>query len=524
MAQPAQQPTFEGTLLKAGDHTSLLRERFFSLSNSCLSYWENEADARAGASPRGSGRVIDTEEWWPQRKSIFSQLDLTARASNESEDYDGCRFLVRLLPTEGGRLCCYKLVATSPAERMKWMAALVDGKHRPSSGTPFPTGDSPEASGDSGGDSHRGSGAASAGAAAPAMDMHAEVLAEVLAALPGVWATWNVYGSEKQVLQARQQADEEYMLLHRRAPDCWQLLQDRGNFYLRIGELRRADSDFTAALALYPTRPELWNDRSACRSQMCRHADALADTQEALRLRPTFAQALSNRGNAFRALGNVGAAKAAYDAALLIDPLDSRTWNNRGALQEDVGNLVAAELDLRRSLEIDPSCARAESNRQRIARVLQHADLELQPLRPCSPTDVAAAVGEDPWSIETFTLADGPLGLVIGQAPSGEVEIRSVQPRGQAEGLGIRPGGVVVGLNDASIGPVESSVLTQMVRTAPSPRVLRIRYYSSFSGAAVDEDGVDQLSRSATAKARAEGAGFVPPPGDYADGGVSTHR
>jgi len=232
----------------------------------------------------------------------------------------------------------------------------------------------------------------------------------------------------------------------------------------------------------------------------------------------------SNRGNAFRALGNVGAAKAAYDAALLIDPLDSRTWNNRGALQEDVGNLVAAELDLRRSLEIDPSCARAESNRQRIARVLQHADLELQPLRPCSPTDVAAAVGEDPWSIETFTLADGPLGLVIGQAPSGEVEIRSVQPRGQAEGLGIRPGGVVVGLNDASIGPVESSVLTQMVRTAPSPRVLRIRYYSSFSGAAVDEDGVDQLSRSATAKARAEGAGFVPPPGDYADGGVSTYR
>ena len=292
MAQPAQQPTFEGTLLKAGDHTSLLRERFFSLSNSCLSYWENEADARVGASPRGSGRVIDTEEWWPQRKSIFSQLDLTARASNESEDYDGCRFLVRLLPTEGGRLCCYKLVATSPAERMKWMAALVDGKHRPSSGTPFPTGDSPEASGDSGGDSHRGSGAASAGAAAPAMDMHSEVLAEVLAALPGVWATWNVYGSEKQVLQARQQADEEYLLLHRRAPDCWQLLQDRGNFYLRIGELRRADSDFTAALALYPTRPELWNDRSACRSQMCRHADALADTQEALRLRPTFAQAL----------------------------------------------------------------------------------------------------------------------------------------------------------------------------------------------------------------------------------------
>ena len=248
-----------------------------------------------------------------------------------------------------------------------------------------------------------------------------------------------------------------------------------------------------------------------------------------VRSRPLRAAAVthrpqSNRGNAFRALGNIGAAKAAYDAALLIDPLDSRTWNNRGALQEDVGNLVAAELDLRRSLELDPSCARAENNRQRIARVLQHADLELQPLRPCSPTDVAAAEGEDPWAVETFTLADGPLGLVIGQAPSGEVEIRLVQPGGQAEGLGIRPGGVVVGLNNESIGPMGSSELTQMVRMAPSPRVLRIRYFSSLSCAAVDEDGVDQLSRSATAKARAEGAGFVPPPGDYADGGVSTYR
>lgn len=288
MARPAQQATYEGTLLKAGDHTSLLRDRFLSLSNSCLSYWENEAQARAGAPPRGSGRVIDTEEWWPQRKSIFSQLA-------EEEDYDGCRFLVRLLPTEGGRLMSYRLVASSPAERMKWMAALVDGSNRPSVAAPLATGESPESSGDSGGgtggtDTDCSSGTASA--PAPALDPHAEVLAEVLAALPGVWATWNVMGSPAQVQQARQQADEEYLSLHRRAPDCWQLLQDRGNFYLRIGELRRADSDFTAALALHPTRSELWNDRAACRSQAGRHADALADTQEALRLRPTFAQAL----------------------------------------------------------------------------------------------------------------------------------------------------------------------------------------------------------------------------------------
>lgn len=127
-----------------------------------------------------------------------------------------------------------------------------------------------------------------------------------------------------------------------------------GNMYMHVGDLRRAEVDLSAALEINAERPEIWNDRAACRSRAGRHDDALVDTEGALRLRPDFAPALSNRGNAYRALNQSSAAKAAYNAALLLDPLDARTWNNRGALQEESGNLVAAELDIRHALTPRP--------------------------------------------------------------------------------------------------------------------------------------------------------------------------
>ena len=49
-------------------------------------------------------------------------------------------------------------------------------------------------------------------------------------------------------------ASERYAALLRKAPACWQLLQDRGNFFLFQDELRRAEADFTSALDLQSSR------------------------------------------------------------------------------------------------------------------------------------------------------------------------------------------------------------------------------------------------------------------------------
>ena len=98
-------------------------------------------------------------------------------------------------------------------------------------------------------------------------------------------------------------AAERYAELVRRAPACWQLLQDRGNFFMHCGEHRRAEADFTAALHVHAKVADVFNDRAVCRIEQGKHDAALPDLEEALRLRPNFPQALSNLGNVQRKLG-----------------------------------------------------------------------------------------------------------------------------------------------------------------------------------------------------------------------------
>ena len=193
--------------------------------------------------------------------------------------------------------------------------------------------------------------------------------------------------------------------LHQIAPKCWQVLQDRGNYFMHCKEHRRAESDFSCALELQPKRPELYNDRGVCRFAQKQYEGALTDLDAALRLRPGFAQAHSNIGNVQRELGDLSKAKAAYNAALLLDANDSRTWNNRGALQEQLNNLVAAELDVRRALELG-GCEKAKENLERIAAALRGIELELSPLKTswCEEEEQAAPLA--PGGLHAFGEAD----------------------------------------------------------------------------------------------------------------------
>ena len=402
-----------GHLLKAGEHTAHLKQRFVALQGQRFVYWESEKRASAEP-PKGGGIVCGAQEWWPKQRLLMG------KQAASGDKYDGRTFLVDLM-AHGGKRIRYHLVAESPAQRLKWLTALVCAASEPcpssSPGSPpLATGDVPTGMG--GGDTAPTAAPTAVPIAMPpatppaapsastpsaptlaAAEPHAEIIEE----LPSVWTAWNDAGVGDA---GRQIAAQRYAALLQRAPSCWQVLQDRGNFYLAGGELRKAEIDFSAALELNPERAELWNDRAACRYQACRHADALVDTAQALHLRPAFAQALSNRGNAHRALGHRQAAKAAYNAALLLDPTDARTWNNRGALQEDLGNLVAAELDIRRSIELAPDGERALANLARVAEKLAESDVELRPLqavtlaavapRLCEPAVATGAMGADP--------------------------------------------------------------------------------------------------------------------------------
>ena len=589
----------EGSLHKVSEHAHNLHERYFRVHEGrTLRYWANARDAQQGVTPRGEGWITSAEEWWPKAGKLVSgnaapprtapppsfgwkafaekaeqgvRGSLSALGTVKSDvfalsaklqpgithatelwndsAYDGRTFCVHLNLAAGGRATFY-LVATTREEKRRWLSALAahaqPGASSPASersetatgggGASAPAAVASlfddEAVGSSAEDDAAGESAAAGTEAAEEETFEAAELRRVLDALPEVWAMW----SERGELAV---ASERYAALLRKAPACWQLLQDRGNFFLFQDELRRAEADFTSALDLQSSRAELWNDRAACRIQSGQHESARADLEAALRLNPNFAEALSNLGNVHRTLGELGRAKEAYNAALLLNPRDARTWNNRGALQEELGNLVAAELDVNRAVELG-GCDKAVENRARIGQLLALGETELRLLTPCSMVEGRAG------SVLWYVFEEGPLGLFLvntagkaagvaasssstgeaagwsgsseeaagspgepagvaevaepaevvdagggagggaracvasdssplGAAAPGEVVIAAVYQDSQAASHGVPVGGIIVGLNGSSVGKLPHAELTRRIGEAPRPLSLQVR-------------------------------------------------
>lgn len=497
----------EGLLLKEGSSTKTLQSRYVRLcADGTLAYWEKRPYGNEPA--RGEGRLLSAEEWWPtkrkagvakvaqnvlaigqkvQHRKVPFSLSSKASLFDHADDskHDGTTFScdVLLAPSatakssSTSRQVTMRFAAPSTAERLKWLSALSTLLNEQDAAT--------DASSFSPSSSSTASGDAADEAEPPAPSAAEAAVQAALDELPDIWVLWATHGEHEA-------ASAKYAELLRKAPTCWQLLQDRGNYHMRQGELRRAEADFSAALALHAARAELYNDRAACRIEQGRHADALPDLEAALRLTPGFAKALSNLGNVQRELGELEGAKQAYNAALLLAPQDAHTWNNRGALQEQLDNLVAAELDMRRALELG-GCAKAADNLARIAARLAEAELELRPLQPCWRTPPAP----DQCALATYTFVDGPIGLFLVNAgdtkPSGEVEewpaakvgevvIRKVYAETQAAQAGVPAGGVVIGLNGVSLGKLPHAQLSSMLQQAARPLTLRVRCPPGWCG------------------------------------------
>ncbi len=352
-ATGGRREALSGPLLKAGEHTALLRRRHFRLSapGPRLEYWESEAQMLSALPPRGQGTILGAAEWWP---SSSGKLDANLLRARDSR-YDGCAFEVQMRPSDRAPAQLH-LFASSHEERLGWLCAIAELLRAPTAAAGAPDG------------------APDGEATGEPIEKEAESSAEeseraqLLLSVGEAWSLWQ-RGEDEAALST-------YARVLGVWPRCWQALQDRGVYYLRRNELRRADADLSAALVIERGRALLWNDRAACRLESERPADALADLDEAIALDEGLALSHSNRGNALRALGRHAEAKLAFRRALDLSPADAIVWNNRGALQEQLGNLVAAALDYGRALELDPAYGKAADNHARVVEALREEGAE----------------------------------------------------------------------------------------------------------------------------------------------------
>ena len=177
--------------------------------------------------------------------------------------------------------------------------------------------------------------------------------------------------------------------LNSRKAELW---YHRGMAQFGLGDLVKADLDFTSAIKLAPSDASAWVGRSQVRFKIKNYLaayfdvqkglqpqarpavrsdaynlrgalflslnrldEALADFNQSLRLNAENVGALNNRGATYTRKSEIALARTDFDTALQLDPKNPIAWFNRGNLLVKEGKLADALADYDQSIRLQPS-------------------------------------------------------------------------------------------------------------------------------------------------------------------------
>ena len=106
---------------------------------------------------------------------------------------------------------------------------------------------------------------------------------------------------------------------------------NRGEAFLKSGDLPRALADFDSAIRLKPDDPTALSNRGGLWVDLGNPRAAIKDCTEAIKSDPEWAAAWNNRGNAYNHLGDQVKAVADYDQSIKLSPGTAIYYNNRAA-------------------------------------------------------------------------------------------------------------------------------------------------------------------------------------------------
>ena len=146
-------------------------------------------------------------------------------------------------------------------------------------------------------------------------------------------------------------------------PDYADVLEGRGNAWLKTGEKGRAIDDYTRAINLGANRAEVYNYRGFVYAERGETEKAIADFSQALRLKPGYADALANRSRAYYMLGDYSKAIDDCTRLIALEPENFAAWNRRGSSWYSKQDDNRAIADFTKAITIKPDFALALHNR-----------------------------------------------------------------------------------------------------------------------------------------------------------------
>lgn len=168
-----------------------------------------------------------------------------------------------------------------------------------------------------------------------------------------------VYVASKQYPQAI----EHFVEAMRLDPNYSEYYNERGNIFLKLGQLEEALSDYKQAIDLSPPYPEVWTNKGQCYRMLGQPQQAIDAYSIALDLNPQLVLPFTGRAEAFESLDQLEAALSDYTAALALKPEQPAVLTSRAIVQYSLGHIEAAAADLDAAIILAPQEAELYQNR-----------------------------------------------------------------------------------------------------------------------------------------------------------------
>jgi protein O-mannosyl-transferase len=141
------------------------------------------------------------------------------------------------------------------------------------------------------------------------------------------------------------------------SPRSARMRYNLGNAHLRRDEYAAAESEYRAALAIYPDFGDARANLGMALLQQGRADQAREQLEAVVAAHPEQPDLHVNLGNAYRALGSLTRAESEYREALRLDPQAARALNNLGSVLLVRGDVTRAIELLRQAVAADPGTA-----------------------------------------------------------------------------------------------------------------------------------------------------------------------
>jgi tetratricopeptide (TPR) repeat protein len=125
---------------------------------------------------------------------------------------------------------------------------------------------------------------------------------------------------------------------------------NRGNLFIRMGQLDAGLTDYSHVIALEPDHFEGWYNRGSARVAARQYDDAITDLTEAIKLKPDLARAYCNRGLSYLRKAEPKAALDDFEKGLSLQVDMPLCYYGRGEIELSSGKYGEAIEDLSRGI------------------------------------------------------------------------------------------------------------------------------------------------------------------------------